>query len=252
MNKQLEDQIVLVTGAAGAIGQAVMKGACAAGARVIGVDRDLQGLDEVLPEKDLFAIDVGEWDAWEPVTAEIASRFGRLDGMVCAAAVMHPQDGDALQVDAEAWEQTLQSNLTGALLSSRAAVALMADGGGSIVHLSSTVAHLGSADAQLAYTASKGGIVALARELAVAYAPKGIRVNLVSPGLISTPLTRHLVSDQDALQRRLAHIPLHRLGEAEEVAESALWLLSRASRYVTGAEILVDGGMSAAFLTGHE
>lgn len=250
MSERLGDRVVLVTGAAGGIGAAVARAAIAAGARVLGVDRDLGTLPEILPEDDLFVIDVGEWDAWERIRQEIGSRFGRLDGLVSAAAIMHPRDGDVHDIDQEVWRETLQSNLTGALLASRVAVRLMEESGGSIVHLASTVAHLGSAEPQLAYTASKGGIVALARELAVAHASSGIRVNLVSPGLVSTPLTSHLVSDEQALERRLAHIPLRRLGEPEEVAEAVVWLLSEASRYVTGAEIIIDGGMTAAFLTG--
>ncbi|HET8863722.1 MAG TPA: SDR family oxidoreductase [Solirubrobacterales bacterium] len=241
--------MVLITGAAGGIGRAVAGAAIAAGARVLGVDR-LEMRPEILPEHDLFRIDVGDWDAWREIEQEISSRFGRLDGLVSAAAVMHPRDGDVLDLDQEAWQDTLRSNLTGALLASQAAVRLMGESGGSIVHLASTVAHLGSAEPQLAYTASKGGILALARELAVAHALSGIRVNLVSPGLISTPLTSHLVADEQALERRLAHIPLQRLGKPEEVAEAVVWLLSQASRYVTGAEIVVDGGMTAAFLTG--
>lgn len=249
MSERLRDRVVLVTGAAGGIGGAVTRAAIAAGARVLGVDRDLGTLPEILPEDDLFAVDVGEWDAWERVEQEIGSRFGCLDGLVSAAAIMHPQDGDVLHIDQKVWRETLQSNLTGALLASRVAVRLMREGG-SIVHLASTVAHLGSAEPQLAYTASKGGILALARELAVAHASSGIRVNLVSPGLVSTPLTSHLVADDQALERRLAHIPLRRLGEPEEIAEAVVWLLSQASQYVTGAEIIIDGGMTAAFLTG--
>jgi NAD(P)-dependent dehydrogenase (short-subunit alcohol dehydrogenase family) len=249
MSEGLRDQVVLVTGAGGSIGGAVTRAAIAAGARVLGVDRNLGTLPEILPEHDLFAVDVGDWDAWERIELEIGGRFGRIDGLVSAAAVMHPRDGNVLDVNREVWQETLQSNLTGALLASKVAVRLMKDGGGSIVHLASTVAHLGSAEPQLAYTASKGGILALARELAVAQAPSGIRVNLVSPGLVSTPLTSHLVSDRQALERRLDHIPLRRLGEPEEVAEAVVWLLSQASRYVTGAEIIVDGGMTAAFLT---
>jgi NAD(P)-dependent dehydrogenase (short-subunit alcohol dehydrogenase family) len=251
MSEQLSDQVVLITGVAGGIGHAVARGAVAAGARVLGIDRDLGTLPEILPNDDLFAIDVGDWDAWERIEQEIGSRFGRLDGLVSAAAIMHPRDGDVFDVDQNMWRETLQSNLTGALLASRMAVRLMEGGGGSIVHLASTVAHLGSAEPQLAYTASKGGILALARELAVAHASSGIRVNLVSPGLVSTPLTSHLVADEQALERRLAQIPLRRLGKPEEVAEAVIWLLSKSSRYVTGAEVIVDGGMTAAFLTGN-
>lgn len=147
--------MVLITGAAGGIGRAVAGAAIAAGARVLGVDR-LEMRPEILPEHDLFTIDVGDWDAWREIEQEISSRFGHLDGLVSAAAVMHPRDGDILDLDQEAWQDTLRSNLTGTLLASQAAVRLMGESGGSIVHLASTVAHLGSAEPQLAYTASKG------------------------------------------------------------------------------------------------
>lgn len=249
MSDGLRDRIVLVTGAGGGIGGAVVRAATAAGARVLGVDRNLGTLPEILDEDDLFMVDVGDWDAWERVEQEIAGRYGHIDGLVSAAAIMHPRDGNVLDVDRTVWRETLQSNLTGALLASRMAVRLMKERGGSVVHLASTVAHLGSGEPQLAYTASKGGILALARELAVAQASSGIRVNLVSPGLVSTPLTSHLVADDQALKRRLDHIPLRRLGQPEEVAEAVVWLLSPSSRYLTGAEIIVDGGMTAAFLT---
>ncbi len=124
--------------------------------------------------------------------------------------------------------------------------------GGSIVHVSSVVATRASSTAQLAYTASKGAVSSISRELAVAYASAGIRVNSIAAGLLETALTAPLVAEPSELARRLAHIPLGRLGRADEVANACVWLLSDESSYMTGAELTVDGGLSAAFLTGRE
>jgi NAD(P)-dependent dehydrogenase (short-subunit alcohol dehydrogenase family) len=164
---------------------------------------------------------------------------------------MDPSDGGVDSVAADVWHRTLQVNVIGALLASQTAVALAAERA-AIVHIGSVVASRGSAKAQLAYTSSKGAVAAMSRELAVECAPRNIRVNTIVAGLLSTPLTASLVEDPVELGRRVAHIPLGRLGGAREVALAAIWLLSDDASYVTGTELCVDGGLSAAFVTGRE
>lgn len=251
----LEDRLVLVTGAAGAVGAATVRAVLAAGGQAIATDIDedrlraADGTEQALHMR----LDVTDEQDWAEVASAIRAGSKNLSGLVTCAAVMDGDDGDLGGMSSAAWRRTLAVNTEGVLLASRVAVELMRDhSGGSIVHVSSVVGSRASSNAQLAYTASKGAVSAVSRELAVAYASAGIRVNSVAAGLLETPMTASLVAEPPELARRLAHIPLGRLGRPEEVASACVWLLSNESSYVTAAELSVDGGLSSAFVTGRE
>jgi NAD(P)-dependent dehydrogenase (short-subunit alcohol dehydrogenase family) len=251
----LKDRIILVTGAAGAVGSATVTAVLKEGGRVIAADTEGAALQELGDADDVDAttLDVTSEQAWTRLTEKISDIWGRLDGLVTCAAIMHPDDGALESLNRQVWDRTQGINATGVMLASRAAITLMQPPRrGAIVHVSSITASRGSATAQMAYTASKGAVNALSREMAVAYAPHGIRVNTISPGLLATPLTSALVAEPRELARRLAHIPLGRLGFPDEIATAATWLLSDASAYITGTNLVVDGGLSAAFITGRE
>jgi NAD(P)-dependent dehydrogenase (short-subunit alcohol dehydrogenase family) len=252
----LKDQIILVTGAAGAVGSATVRAIVESGGRAIAVDTNARSLQKLFVDESSVepaTLDVASEEGWATLGTAISDSWGGLDGLVTCAAVLHPDDGSLGSLTREVWDQTQAINATGAMLASQAAVVLMRNrGGGSIVHVSSITATRGSLTAQMAYTASKGALNALSREMAVAYAPDAIRVNTISPGLLDTALTSELVAAPRELARRLAHIPLGRLGLPSDVAEAAIWLLSDASTYVTGADLVIDGGLSAAFVTGRE
>lgn len=222
---------------------------------MIAVDLDGPALREMhrTDSVEVTKLDVTDDDAWQRLTRHISSTWERLDGLVTCAAVMHHQDGPLESISRETWDNTQAINATGVMLASRTAVSLMKPAGrGAIVHIGSITASRGSAIAQMAYTASKGAVRALSREMAVAYAPHGIRVNTIASGLLGTRLTSDLVAQPRELGRRLTHIPMGRLGLPEEIAAAAIWLLSDASSYITGTSLAVDGGLSAAFVTGHE
>jgi NAD(P)-dependent dehydrogenase (short-subunit alcohol dehydrogenase family) len=250
----IKGQLVLVTGAAGAVGSAVVRAVELAGGHVLATDNDEDRLKAIGSDAtERMRVDVTEQDDWVAVAGTIRERGRPLVGLVTCAAVFDDGDGDLTNISDEAWQTTLAINAYGVLTASRMAVPLMATHGkGSIVHVSSVVASRSSSTAQLAYTASKGAVSAMSRELAVAYATQGIRVNSIGAGLLDTPMTSAVVSSPTELARRLTHIPLGRLGRPDEVAAACSWLLSDASSYVTGTELMVDGGLSSAFVTGRE
>jgi NAD(P)-dependent dehydrogenase (short-subunit alcohol dehydrogenase family) len=166
------------------------------------------------------------------------------------AGIMDPNDGDAVETSLETWDRTIAINLTGVFLGCKAGVpALLRAGGGSIINTASFVALLGAATPQLAYTASKGGVLALTRELAVIHARQNIRVNALCPGPLKTEMLMSFLDTQEKKQRRLVHVPMGRFGEASEMAQAALYLASDQSSYVTGTEFVVDGGITAAYVT---
>jgi NAD(P)-dependent dehydrogenase (short-subunit alcohol dehydrogenase family) len=253
--KPLHERIVVVTGAAGAVGSATARAVAEAGGCVLATDVRECDVRDALDTRviETMGLDVTSEDAWDGLAKRVRATWGRLDGLVTCAAVLDPQDADIESVPRDVWEQTQAVNSTGVMLASRTAVALMRQRQtGSIVHLGSIVANRGSATSQVAYAASKGAASALTRELAVACAPLGIRVNAVVPGLLAASLTAGLVASSTELARRLAHIPMGRLGDPQEVAAAAAWLLSDEASYVTGTELVVDGGLQASFVTGHE
>jgi NAD(P)-dependent dehydrogenase (short-subunit alcohol dehydrogenase family) len=254
---RLEDKVVLMTGGAGEIGRASALLFGAEGASVVVVDLDGDRADAVAQEvRDnggraiALRADVAKAADCEAMVAAAEKEFGQLDVLFNNAGIMHANDGDAEQTDEAIWDLTMNVNLKGVWLGCRAGIpALRRAGGGSIVNTASFVALMGAATPQIAYTASKGGVLAMTRELAVIHARENIRVNALCPGPIRTDLLMKVLETDEKKQRRLVHIPLGRFGEAEEVARAALWLASDDSSFTTGATFVVDGGITAAYVT---
>ncbi len=177
-------------------------------------------------------------------------RFGHLNVLFNNAGIMHSQDDDAIQTEEEIWDLTMAINLKGVFLGCKFGIpALRRAGGGSIINTASFVALLGAATPQLAYTASKGGVLSMTRELAVIHARENIRVNALCPGPLRTEMLMKFLNTEEKRQRRLVHIPMGRFGEAKEMAYAALYLASDESSFVTGSEFVVDGGITAAYVT---
>jgi NAD(P)-dependent dehydrogenase (short-subunit alcohol dehydrogenase family) len=190
-----------------------------------------------------------EPDARGMVEAAV-ERFGALHVLYNNAGVMLADDGSVDTTDASVWDRTLDINVKGVAFGCKYGIpAMIASGGGSVVNVASFVAWMGAATSQTAYTASKGAVVSMTREIAVEYARRGIRCNALCPGPIDTPLLAELLSDPARRQRRFVHIPMGRLGQAEELANAALFLASDDSSYMTGASLVVDGGITAAYVT---
>jgi NAD(P)-dependent dehydrogenase (short-subunit alcohol dehydrogenase family) len=257
MLMRLEGKSALITGAAGGIGRESALLFAAEGAAVTAVDLDPDGVERVVSEigerggRAVGAVaDVSVASDVETAVATAENSFGRLDVVFNNAGVMLAADGDAVGTDEDAWDLTMAVNLKGVWLGCRYGIpALRRAGGGSIVNTASFVALMGAATPQIAYTASKGGVLALTRELAVVHARENIRVNALCPGPLRTELLMKVLDTDEKRQRRLVHVPMGRFGEAAEIARAALWLASDESSFTTGTEFVVDGGITAAYVT---
>jgi NAD(P)-dependent dehydrogenase (short-subunit alcohol dehydrogenase family) len=182
--------------------------------------------------------------------AAAESEFGKLNILFNNAGIMHSQDDDAVSTAEAVWDVTMNINAKGVFFGCKYGIpALRRAGGGAIVNTASFVAVLGAATPQVAYTASKGAVLALTRELAVVHARENIRVNALCPGPLKTEMLMKFLDTDEKKQRRLVHIPIGRFGEAKEIARAALFLVSDDASYVTGTEFLVDGGITAAYVT---
>ena len=176
--------------------------------------------------------------------------YGRLDVLFNNAGISHIDDDDAINTEEDVWDLTMDINLKGVFLGCKYGIpALLRSGGGSIINTASFVALLGAATPQLAYTASKGGVLALTRELAVIHGRDNIRVNALCPGPLRTEMLMKYLDTEEKRQRRLVHIPMGRFGEAEEIARSVVFLASEDSTFITGTSFVVDGGITAAYVT---
>jgi NAD(P)-dependent dehydrogenase (short-subunit alcohol dehydrogenase family) len=176
--------------------------------------------------------------------------YGQLNILFNNAGIMHSDDDNAITTEEAVWDLTMNINLKGVFLGCKYGIpALRRAGGGSVINTASFVALLGAATPQIAYTASKGGVLALTRELAIVHARENIRVNALCPGPLRTEMLMKFLNTEEKRQRRLVHIPMGRFGEAKEMAQAALYLASDESSYVTGTEFLVDGGITAAYVT---
>jgi NAD(P)-dependent dehydrogenase (short-subunit alcohol dehydrogenase family) len=217
------------------------------------IDADAGGrtVSEIGSRATLVTGDVSDDAATRGIFDAVRVAHGRLDVSVHNAGIMDPRDADVTDTPLAVWDRVIAVNLTGVFLCCRHAVPLMleTEGNGSLINIASFVALMGAAVPQIAYTASKGGVLALTRELAVQYARHGIRANAICPGPIRTPLLEHLISDNQKRADRLNHIPAARFGEPRDIAEAALYLASDESDWVTGTDFLVDGGITAAYLT---
>jgi NAD(P)-dependent dehydrogenase (short-subunit alcohol dehydrogenase family) len=254
---RLDDEVALITGAASGMGMVAARLFVAEGARVVLTDVSDEAGEEVAAsirsrggDATFVHADVSqEADARAMVERTVAT-YGRLTVLYNNAGVMLADDGSVDTTDEAIWDTTLAINVKGVAHGCKYGIPAMIDaGGGSIVNVASFVAWMGAATSQTAYTASKGAVLAMTREIAVEYARKGVRCNALCPGPIDTPLLAELLADPGRRQRRFVHIPLGRLGKAEELAKAALFLASDESSYMTGASLVVDGGITAAYVT---
>ena len=252
---KLKDRVVLITGAGSGIGHQTALACAREGAKIVAVD-----LDEAAAAKTCAAIGAGDAIAVQSDVsraadcARMAQRaeedFGRLDVLFNNAGISHIDDDDAVNTEEDVWDLTMDVNLKGVFLGCKYGIpALRRAGGGAIVNTASFVALLGAATPQLAYTASKGGVLALTRELAVVHAREQIRVNALCPGPLRTELLMKYLDTEEKLNRRLVHIPMGRFGEAEEIARTVVFLASDDASYITGTSLVVDGGITAAYVT---
>ena len=250
---RLKDKVALITGAGSGIGQQTAILFAREGAQVVIVDVNEKAAKEVASSiKNSIAVqaDVSKAADCERMVAEAEKQFGKLNVMFNNAGIMHGKDDDAVSTSEEVWDLTLDINAKGVFLGCKYGIpALKRAGGGSIINTASFVARLGAATPQVAYTASKGAVLAMTRELAVIHARQNIRVNALCPGPLKTELLMAFLNTEAKKQRRLVHVPMGRFGEAEEIAKAALFLASDDSSYITGTDFLVDGGITAAYVT---
>ena len=251
---RLKDKVALITGAGSGIGLQTALLFAKEGAAVVCVDvneQAAQGRGQAAI-KNAIAVnaDVSKAADCERMVAAAEKKFGKLNVMFNNAGIMHGKDDDAMSTPEEIWDLTLDINAKGVFLGCKYGIpALQRAGGGSIINTASFVARMGAATPQVAYTASKGAVLAMTRELAVIHARQNIRVNALCPGPLKTELLMNFLNTEAKKQRRLVHIPMGRFGEAEEIAKAALFLASDDSSYVTGTDFLVDGGITAAYVT---
>jgi NAD(P)-dependent dehydrogenase (short-subunit alcohol dehydrogenase family) len=254
---RLADKVALITGGGSGIGRETALLFAREGAAVVVADVNDSGAEETVSRitsaggrAAAVHADVSQAPDCEQMVAATEKSFGKLDVLFNNAGVMLSGDDDAVGTSLDVWEKTLAINLRGVFLGCKYGIpALRRAGGGSIINTASFVALMGAATPQVAYTASKGGVLALSRELAVVHARERIRVNALCPGPLRTELLMNFLNTEEKKQRRLVHIPAGRFGEASEMAKAALFLASEDSSYMTGAELVVDGGITAAYVT---
>jgi NAD(P)-dependent dehydrogenase (short-subunit alcohol dehydrogenase family) len=251
---RLDGKVALITGGASGMGKVASELFAAEGARVVLTDVSDEAGEATAAGIGDGAVyvhaDVAEESDAEAMVEATIDRFGRLDVLYNNAGIMPLDDGSITDADGSIWDAVLSVNVKGVAFGCKYGIpAMIASGGGSVINVASFVAWLGAATSQTAYTASKGAVLAMTREIAVEYARKGIRCNALCPGPIETPLLLALLSDDAKKRRRFVHIPMGRLGHAEELAKAALFLASDDSSYMTGASLIVDGGITAAYVT---
>ena len=254
---RLKDKVALITGAGRGIGRETALLFANEGAKIIAVDiNDESGLETVLMIKDtgrsaaFVSADVSNAIDSAKMVAFAEDTFGTLDILFNNAGIMHSNDGDAVHTEEHIWDLTMNINVKGVFLGCKYGIpALRRSGGGAIINTASFVALVGAATPQIAYTASKGAVLAMTRELAVIHAKENIRINALCPGPLRTDLLMDFLDTEAKKQRRLVHIPMGRFGEAKEIAAAALFLASNESSFVTGTQILVDGGITSAYVT---
>jgi NAD(P)-dependent dehydrogenase (short-subunit alcohol dehydrogenase family) len=243
---RLSGKVCVVTGAAGGIGGATAAVFEREGARVVGVDLVQHSVGELSMIADLT-----DETAVAELYARASRELGRIDVLFNNAGISPTDDASVLDTSLEAWERVQNANLRSVFLCCKHGIPhLLGSGGGSVINTASFVAVMGSATSQISYTASKGAVLALSRELGVEFAKRGVRVNALCPGPVDTPLLRELyASDPVEAQRRMVHVPMGRFAHADEIANAVLFLASDESSYVNATEFLVDGGISGAYTT---
>ena len=243
---RLENKICVITGAASGIGAETARLFTAEGATVVGVDLSPDAVGDLTVQADVSdASDV------EAMYARAREEYGRIDVLFNNAGISPNDDASVLDTSLEAWQRVQDVNLKSVFLCCKFGIPhLLEAGGGSVINTASFVATMGAATSQISYTASKGGVLALSRELGVEFARRGVRVNALCPGPVNTPLLQELYAkDPEKAQRRLVHLPMGRFAEVREIAQAALFLASDESSYVNASTFLVDGGLSGAYVT---
>jgi NAD(P)-dependent dehydrogenase (short-subunit alcohol dehydrogenase family) len=254
---RLHDKVAVITGGSAGIGKATAFEFVKEGASVALVDIDEKNGNDVVKQllqnggKAIFLkADQSKAKDVESAIKATESHFGKINVLFNNAGIMHPNDDDAVSTDEAVWDLTMNVNLKGVFLGCKYGIpALRRAGGGSIINTASFVALLGAATPQLAYTASKGGVLSMTRELAVIHARENIRVNALCPGPLKTELLMKFLDTKEKKERRLVHIPMGRFGLAEEMAKSVVFLASDESSYTTGTAFIVDGGITSAYVT---
>jgi NAD(P)-dependent dehydrogenase (short-subunit alcohol dehydrogenase family) len=245
MNR-LEDKVAVITGAAGGIGLASAQLFAAEGAHVVGVDLLEHEVGELALQADLT-----DEAAVIELYRTVREQFGKIDVLFNNAGISPTDDDSVLVTGMDAWDRVQDANLKSVFLCCKYGIPhLLESGGGSVVNTASFVAVMGAATSQISYTASKGGVLAMSREMGVEFAKSGVRVNALCPGPVATPLLIELFAkDPERAARRLVHVPMGRFGEAHEIAKAALFLASDDSSFMTASSLLVDGGINGAYTT---
>jgi NAD(P)-dependent dehydrogenase (short-subunit alcohol dehydrogenase family) len=254
---RLAGRTALITGAGSGIGRETALLFAGEGANVVVADRDeasaqatVAAIAEAGGSAHGVSVDVSHAAAMAAAVSEAERAYGALHVLFNNAGIFPDEDGLPVDTPETVWERVIDVNLKGVFLGCKFGIpALLRAGGGSIINTASFVAVLGAATSQIAYTASKGGVLAMTREIAVEYARRGIRANALCPGPVDTPLLQALLADPAARARRMVHVPMGRLAEASEIARAALFLASDESSYVNGTTFLVDGGITSAYVT---
>jgi NAD(P)-dependent dehydrogenase (short-subunit alcohol dehydrogenase family) len=243
---RLAGKVCVITGAAGGIGSATAEVFEREGARVVGVDLAEHAIGELALRADLT-----DEESVKGLYARAHDELGQIDVLFNNAGISPTDDASVLDTTLEAWERVQAANLRSVFLCCKHGIPhLESGGGGSVINTASFVAVLGAATSQISYTASKGGVLALSRELGVEFAKRGIRVNALCPGPVDTPLLRELYAkDPEQAARRLVHVPMGRFANAAEIANAALFLASDESSYITATAFAVDGGITGAYTT---
>jgi NAD(P)-dependent dehydrogenase (short-subunit alcohol dehydrogenase family) len=250
---RLKDKVALITGAGAGIGRETAVLFAKEGAAVACVDVNEAAAKQtasLIKNSIAVGADVSKAADCEAMVAAAEKAFGKLNVLFNNAGIMHGKDDDAVSTPEDIWDLTLDVNAKGVFLGCKFGIpALKRAGGGSVINTASFVARMGAATPQIAYTASKGAVLAMTRELAVIHARQNIRVNALCPGPLRTELLMNFLNTEAKKQRRLVHVPMGRFGEAKEIAQAALFLASDESSYITGTDFLVDGGLVAAYVT---
>jgi NAD(P)-dependent dehydrogenase (short-subunit alcohol dehydrogenase family) len=243
---RLTGKVCVITGAASGIGAETARRFMEEDGTVVGVDLRNDGVGDMA-----LAVDVADEQQVSEMYEDVIDRFGRIDVLFNNAGISPTDDASVLETSLEAWQRVQDVNLRSVFFCCKHGIPrLIAGGGGSVINTASFVAVVGSATSQISYTASKGGVLALSRELGVEFARRGVRVNALCPGPVNTPLLRELFAeDPVAAARRLVHVPMGRFAEVREIANAVLFLASDESSYVNASTFLVDGGISKAYTT---
>uniref|UniRef100_K3WB78 Glucose 1-dehydrogenase n=1 Tax=Globisporangium ultimum (strain ATCC 200006 / CBS 805.95 / DAOM BR144) TaxID=431595 RepID=K3WB78_GLOUD len=265
LGSRLAGQVAVITGAAGGIGRKSAILFAKQGARVVCADLNEQAAAETvsLVQEELKKYGASTTDVARAIKVDVSKKadvenminvaekeFGKLNILFNNAGIMHSSDDDAINTDEDVWDLTMDINVKGVFFGCKYAIpAIRRAGGGSIINTASFVGILGAATPQLAYTSSKGAVIAMTRELAVIHARENIRVNALCPGPLNTELLQKFLDSEEKKQRRLVHVPMGRFGEAAEMAKAALFLASDDASYVTGTSFVVDGGITSAYVT---